>query len=371
MKRLVVPLVSALAAAVVLAAGCAQTAPAPAPTQAPAAPAKATEPTKAPAAAPTKAAEPAKAPAPAPTAAPAKVDYPAKGRPITLIVPWNAGAGSDNTARLIAAGLEKELGTTFQIVNKPGASSQVGLTDLAKARPDGYTLGLVNVPIANLTYLDPERQAAYGRKDFQPVASMVTDNQGIVVRADSPFKGVKDMVDAAKAKPEGVTVGTVGLGGNSHLDIMALEQLAGVRVAFVHFDGGAPLNTALMGGHVDVASQSPASAFGPIKAEQMRVIGLMSKQADPLFPGAKSFAEQGYPLYRSITRSFAAPAGTPKEIVDILSNAVKKVLDQNDVKARMEEMALGRHFMNSTEFAALWDQADKDYKDLIQLIKKK
>ncbi len=305
----------------------------------------------------------------APAAPAPRVDYPQKGKTITMIVPWAPGAGSDTTARLIATGLAKELGTTIQVVNKPGAGSQIGLSEAMAAKPDGYTLALVNVPIVNLTYLDSNRKAAYSRKDFQPVASVVMDVQGVVALANGPYKDLKDLVDAARANPERIKIGDAGLGTNAHLDMIALEKLAGVRFANVHFEGGQTHVSALLGGHIDAISMTPNAAIAQIKAGQVRVIGLMSKQGDPLFPGAKTFEVQGYPLYRSITRSFAAPAGAPKEIVDILSQAIKKVFEQDEVKKKMEDMALGRYYMDPAEFSAYWDQADVDYKDLVKLIR--
>ncbi|HEX2986792.1 MAG TPA: tripartite tricarboxylate transporter substrate-binding protein, partial [Chloroflexota bacterium] len=150
MKRLLVSLVAVLALASLVVTGCSQSAPAPAPTKA-AEPAKAAE--------PTKAAAPAAQPTAAAPAAASKTSWPEKGKSITCIVASDAGGSSDVGARLISAYIEKELGVSIQVVNKPGAGWQVGLTELSKAKPDGYTFGMAVMPQANTIYLDPERKA--------------------------------------------------------------------------------------------------------------------------------------------------------------------------------------------------------------------
>jgi|GEM_PF-3511648 len=199
MSRRLAFLVSITTLAILVTAGCGQSAPAPTPTKAAAAPAA----TAAPAAAtaPAKAAEPTK-PAAAPTVAAApKVDFPQKGKSITINVPWDAGGAADVGTRLITPILEKELGVPVQVVNKPGAGSQTGLADFARAAPDGYTIGNTNLPN---TFPDlhgpPTAKATYSRKSFVPISNIVWDPEAIAVKADSPIKTVKDLVDLAKTK---------------------------------------------------------------------------------------------------------------------------------------------------------------------------
>lgn len=150
MRRLLLALLVALAAASLVVAGCSQPSPAPTPTKSAAAPAKAAEPTKAPAEQP-RAAQPTAAPA-------AKSDWPQKGKNITIIVPWAAGSPNDVFARMLAPYIEKELGTSVTVEAKPGAGSQIGMTELSKAKPDGYTLGVNSLKTTIATYLDPERK---------------------------------------------------------------------------------------------------------------------------------------------------------------------------------------------------------------------
>jgi len=370
MKRLSVSLAILIAAGLLL-AGCSQAAPAPAPTQAP----KAAEPTKAaaPAAQPTAApaAQPSVVPA-APTAAPAakKVDYPAKGKTITMLVHWAAGGSSDVGARILASGLEKELGTNIEVVNKPGASGQLGYTALTQAKPDGYTIGSTNYPSAVISYLDPDRKATYSRKDFELLGLHVVDPGLIAVRKDSSFKTLKDVIDAAKASPKKVTITTTGIQSDEHFALLQLQKIAGVEFAFVHFsDGSAPAITAVLGGKVDVFCGNVGDLLAQYKSGEMRILGVMDREASPFYPDVKTFATQGYQLESSSSRGFSAPGGTPKEIVDILSGAMKKVIASDEHKQKMADMGLTLRYMDPAAYNAYWTEYEAMIKDLLPLSK--
>ena len=353
-------LVLALAAVVV---GCSQATPPPAPTSPP----KAAQPTSAPAAPAAQSTSTPAAPA-QPTATPApKVNFPEKGKTITMIVPWDAGGASDVGMRLLASEMEKVLGVPVQVVNKPGGGTQVGLTELTKAKPDGYTIGNTNLPTTQLSYIDPERKAPYGRKDFAPIANQVWDPGAIAVAKDSPFKTLKDLVDAAKANPEKIKASTTGFMVNTHMDLLLFSKAAGVKFAVVHFSGGAPATTALLGGHVDVSCQTAGNYPSQYKSGDVRLLGIMDSQRSKFFPNVPTMKEQGYDVVSGSARGLSAPASTPKEIVDILSAAVKKAMDSPDLKAKMDEMALEQRFMDSQQFGALWDDMAANMSPLLDL----
>ncbi len=363
MLRNVSCMAAVLAMALVVAA-CTQAPPAP--TQAPAAP-KAAEPTKAPSAAPT----PTKAAAPQPTAAPTKkMDWPQKGKAITMIVPFAAGGGTDVTGRSVAEVMEKELGTPVQVVNKPGASTQVGLTELASSKPDGYTAAIVSVPSSLITYLDPDRKAPYNRKSFQPIAAVAADPESIMVRADGPYKTLKDFVDAAKAKPESVKTGTQGIGAMAHMAGIAFERLAGIKLAYVHIsEGGAAVNATLVGGHIDANMLAIGSGWPVLSSNQVRAIAVADKTPSELYPAAPTFESQGYKLYAVVTLGIAVPGGTPKEIVDILSDVAKKASTSADFKKKMNGMGMALRYMDTAEFEKYWDEMEEWTRPLIALAK--
>lgn len=360
MKRLLVPSVAALLAAGVLLAGCSSAAPAPTP--APAAP-KAGEATKAPAAGATS------APAAQPTAAPAKkLDWPQKGRSVMTIIPYAAGGGTDVGTRMLLPYFEKDFGVSFEAVNKTGAGAQIGLTEIAKAKPDGYTIGAANLPASITTYLDTTRKAAYTRNSFQPIGLSVADPLAIVVKADSPFKSVKDIVDAAKANPKKVRAGTTTLTGPSNMGLQELQKMANIQFAVVGFEGDPPAITALLGGHLDVLFVYVGAANAQVKAGELRYIAVGDDQQSKYAPGVKTLAEEGYKISWATSRMLVAPAGVPKDIVDALAASMKKALESDDLKSRMDKEALAIRYMGPEDLGKYWDDQEKRAVPLMPLL---
>ncbi|MHB0871432.1 MAG: tripartite tricarboxylate transporter substrate binding protein [Chloroflexota bacterium] len=327
---------------------------------APASPSPGSQPTK-PATPTSGAASPA-----APTAVPAKkVDYPTNGKAVTIINPWAPGGSADTGSRLLAVPLEKELGVPVEVQSRPGAGSQVGTTELAMAKPDGYTLGYISIPTTVLFYLTPDRKAAFTRETFQPIAVHVVDPGVIVVRSDSPYKSLKDLVDAAKANPEKIKASDTGVLGAPHLSILQFQKLAGVKFAIVHFDGGAPAATALLGGHTDVAFGFVGDLLNYVRSGAFRVLGIMDKKESKFLPGVKLTEAEGYKLNFSVARTLAAPGKTPKDVVDILAKGVKKSMDDSDHKKKMDEMGLELRYMDPAEFSAYWAETETAMKPLV------
>lgn len=355
MKRWFPFLVAALALAAVIVAGCSQAAPATAPTKAP----------------DTKAAPAAAAPTTAPAAAPAKSAYPEKGKVITLIIPWGAGGGSDVGARLLTPLIEKNLGVTIEVVNKTGGGSQVGITDLVTSKPDGYTFGMTNLPATAAIYLDADRQASFGRKDLQPVALHVFDPISVAVRQDSPFKTMKDFMDAAKANPGGVKIGTSGILSATHIGFLSLEKSAGVKFSYVPFDSSGQQRSATLGGHVDAEGGSAGEFVPGVKSGDLRVLGVFDTQKSKFLPDVPTAQEQGYTIVAATSRGFSVPAGTSMDVVNALSEAIKTAMDDPEHKAKMDEQGLALRYMTPEEFGKYWDEVDTTLKPILEEAKKK
>lgn len=356
----------------VLSTGCGQPAPSASPTKAPA-----VAPTSAPAAVPTAApaAAPTKAPAAAPTTPPAtavpKVTYPEKGKNLTMIVPWNAGGATDVGARVIAPSMEKELGVQIQIVNKPGASSQVGITELAKAKPDGYTVGWTNLPNSMSPYLDPSRQCAYSRKDLVQVANIALDPNVFTVNSGSQYKTLKDLLDDVKARPDRVKIAIGGIGGPDHVAMLLFQEMTGLKFQLVNFaEGGATHVTALLAGDVDVSAVNLGAFAAQVKGGAVRFLAIMDDQRSP-FPALKdvpTFKELGYNISYASSRGICVPAGTPKEAVNALSSSVKKAMDDPEVKKKHDEVLLALRYMNADEYTRYWDDFEKQMKPVLDKI---
>ncbi len=360
MRRLFVPVVGAAVAASLLLAACSQAAPAPAPTQAPA-----------------KAAEPAKAAAPAaqPPAAPAAAkpaNWPQKGKTLQIIIHWAAGGANDVAARLLAPDLEKELGIPVEVVNKAGASGQVGMTALSQAKPDGYTIGSLNFPSAIVTVVDPERKASYTRQNFQPLAMHQMDPGAWAVKPNSPYKSVKDIVAAAKANPKTIKIGDSGMQSDDHFAIVDFQKQTGAQLAVVHFsEGNTPNYAAFLGGHLDIWAGNVGEIVPQHKSGEARVIGITGRERSKFLPDIPTFQEQGIDVVSYSTRGFGAPAGVPKDVVDYLSATLKKVMEQPDQLKKMDEMGLAVRYLPPDQFDKEWATAETKFKELLPLTREK
>jgi tripartite-type tricarboxylate transporter receptor subunit TctC len=305
----------------------------------------------------------------APVAAGA-AEYPAKGRIITIVVPSTAGGGTDTATRLIAPILEKDLGVSVQVVNKPGASMQIGLSEVTAAKPDGYTLVASVLPTAASIYLDPDRKATFTRKSLQPIGLMYEAPFSVFVLGSSPYKSLKDVVDAAKARPGKIKSATTGFMSTGHFANIEFQRAAGVDMATVNFQGGGPALTALLGGHVDVAFNSIGELLGNYKDGTIRILGVMDDEESGFLPGIKTLKAQGYnaqPIGSDI--GLSAPAGTAPEIIQKLTVALKKAMSDENYKKRMAEQGNTVRYLSPQEYAAHWDRVDARFKPLIDIAK--
>jgi tripartite-type tricarboxylate transporter receptor subunit TctC len=293
--------------------------------------------------------------------------FPAAGRTITTIVPVPAGGGTDQFARAMAPVLAKELGTTVQVVNKPGASMQTGTHEVATARPDGYTLLWIVLPTA-AAYLDPDRQSTYTRASLQPIGSVFEVAPAIAVLPNSPYKTLKDFVDAAKANPSKVKGGTAGLLSTSHLASVGFQRAVGIKLATVNFNGGAPMLTALLGGHIDVAFNSIGEVLPQAKAGQVRILGVMADGKH--MSGVPTFKEQGINAETlAVDVGLVGPAGMPPEVVAKLADALKKAIEDESIKKLMTEQASTLRFLGPDQYKTHWDGIEARFKPLIDLAK--
>ncbi len=306
-----------------------------------------------------------------PAAAGQKVSFPEKGRPISFIVPFAPGGATDVCARMVAPAMEKELETPVQVINRPGGGSQVGNSAVATARPDGYTLGYMAMPTILTSYLDPERKAVYTRKSFEPVARIAVVPLVFAVKGNSPYKSMKDLIDAARANPERVKFAVSGILSVNHLPVLMVEKQAGVKFAAVHFDGSAPGLTALMGGHVDAASALEPEIVGQVKAGEIRMLGITDSQRSRGFPEVKTMEEQGYKIYMFSSHAVTAPAGTPKEVVQTLAQAFKKVLSNEELKKKLEGVGLFVRYLDPVQLGKFWEESEAEIQPFMGMVKMK
>jgi tripartite-type tricarboxylate transporter receptor subunit TctC len=300
-------------------------------------------------------------------------DFPVKGKSITMILGTSAGGSTDVGARILAAALEKELaanGNRIQVENKPGAGWQIGLTALARSRADGYTIGFTILPQTITNYLDPERKAVFDRKSFQPLGMQVVDPGVIAVKASSPYKTLKDVIDAAKATPGKLKASATGILSDDHLAVLQLQKLTDTKFAIVQFDGSAKAITALLGGHTDVYFGNVGDTYPQAKAGEVRVLGVMDDEESRFLPGKTTFS-QGIKLESSSSRGLSAPTGTPKEIVDFLAGVIKKAIADPEHMKKMEEQGLTVRYMEPARMEKYWAEMEEQIKPLMGIAKEK
>jgi tripartite-type tricarboxylate transporter receptor subunit TctC len=278
-------------------------------------------------------------------------DFPA--RPVQLMVAYPAGGSTDVAARIVAAIAEKQLGQTIVVVNRGGAGGQVGWTDMSRARPDGYYMGFINLPALNTVILDPERKAAFKADAFVPLINQVLDPGIIWVKADSPYKSLKDLLEAAKRTPNKLSAATTGILGDDHLAIlMAEEAYPGAIFRIVHLEGGAAQLTAILGGHIDVAFDNVGSVYRRVRTGELRALAVMDTRRSSFLPDVPITPELGFPtVISNSTRGIAVPKGTPAPIIRKLEQVFKKAMEDPEHVKKMEEAGLALKIMVGEEYA--------------------
>ncbi len=292
-------------------------------------------------------------------------------RPITIQVGFGAGGSSDVGVRILAEALKKVVGQPALVENKAGAGGQVMLTDFKNnAKPDGYTLALINIPQLQTIVFDPTRKPAFAIKDFQPVANHVQDPGAILVGKDSPFKTLEDFLSAAKEKPGQVKTSTTGIGSDDHLAVLDLARKANLRFNIVHLQDTPAALTAALGGHTDVDFDNIGGFLPSVKSGTARILAVMMEQRYPDLPDVPTFREKGIDLVSSSTRGYVFPAGTPMEIVKYMEDSIKKAMADPEHVKRMTESGLTLKFMGVEEYGKFIDAQNERAKQLIGMYRK-
>jgi len=286
-------------------------------------------------------------------------------RPINLIVAFPAGGSTDIGARIVASIAEKAMKQPIVVVNKEGAGGQIGWTELARAKADGYTIGYVNLPATHTVVLDPARKAIYGLDSLVPVINQVLDPGIVWVRADSPFKTFKDLLDAAKEKPGTIRAATTGILSDDHLAILMTEEaFPGASFRIVHLAGGANQLKEVLAGNIDVAFDNVGSVVKQIKAGQLRGLVVLDTQRSKFLPDVPTSVELGYKtIISSSTRGIAVPKGTPADVVKALADAFKTAMADPEHVGKLEEQGLAIKIMTGEEYA-------KYYRDNYEISRK-
>lgn len=282
-------------------------------------------------------------------------------RPITLIVPWGAGGGTDATARIIGTLLEKELGQPVNVVNRTGGSGVVGHAAIASASPDGYTIGMITVEIGMMHWVGLTKLSGVS---YTPIGIVNADPSGVQVRADAPYQDVNDLVKAIKANPGKFKASGTGQGGIWQLAIAGMLRdlkLDPASVPWVPSNGAAPGLQDLIAGGVEIVPCSLPEARSLIDAGKVKSLAVMADKRSALFPNVPTLKEEtGSNWTMAAWRGIAAPKGLPKDVTDTLAAAIKKIVASKDYTDFMAKQGFGVIYESPADMAKFMAKSDAD-----------
>lgn len=298
---------------------------------------------------------------------PKEDDFPTK--PIQNIVSWAPGGSSDMSQRLIGSFIGNYLGQSMIVVNKPGGAAVPGTTEIGKAKPDGYTVGMNWY--ASYVLRPYILEVPYKTEDYEFILGFMRQRNAIAVRSDSPFKTLDDLVKYAKENPNKLKFSGSPTASWQHLAGMHFNQVAGIETQFVPYDGGRPSAVALMGGHLDYIVGQPAEYKGELDAGQIRILAAVEKERISWLPDIPTAIELGYNVAHPHMAILVAPKGIPAERVKKIHDAYKAVLEDKDFLAMAEKSGLEIEYKSGVDVKKEIDELNTIYKDLVPKVLKK
>ena len=281
-------------------------------------------------------------------------------RPIQFICPWGAGGGTDRVARMLAILLEKDLGQPVTVVNRTGGGGAVGHTAGATAAPDGHTITIVTVEIIMMHWLG---LAKVTYSDFKPVGLVNVDPPGVNVKADAPWKNVRELLDYAKANPGKLKASGTGKGGIWDLGRAGMLKAAGVStdaIPWVPSEGAAPGLQELVAGGIQVVTCSLVEARSMIEAKKVRALAIMGDKRSETFPDVPTLKESGIPYSLGTWRGVGVPKDTPDNIVKVLEKSLEKAVASAEFKKFMQDNGFGILWKPAAEYGKFMAEGDKE-----------
>ena len=289
-------------------------------------------------------------------------------RPVTLIVPWPAGGGTDGIARTVASHLQERLGQSFVISNRPGASGIIGSEAGAKAESDGYTLvlGVTNTHAINPTFF---RELRYDPvKDFEPVALLATGPHIVLVNSNLPVKNLGEFVAYAKKRQGTLNYGSYGNGSTAHLITELFKSETGLDMVHVPYKGIPPAIVDLIGEQIVLLVSTTGAAMPQIEAGRLRAIAVLDKQRMAALPDVPTMTEQGFKNADYLHwYGLLAPATTPKPLIDRISKEIKAVLEKPELKTAFETYGVNAAYMDPKEFSSFIRSEKSRWGEMVEL----
>src|SRR5271169_365889 len=292
-------------------------------------------------------------------------DFPT--RPITLIVPYTPGGGNDAMARVVADKMSIALGQQIVIENRGGAGGSIATRQVARATPDGYTLGLGGT---GTLAIDPTLYPNVGydpRKDFAPVGLIATSALIVLVNPAVPAKTLKEFIALAKAEPGKINFASAGSGSGIHLGTELLAYMAGIKMTHIPYKGSAPALTDLIGGHVALYFSSLPPAVGLVREGKVRALAVTGPTRSKVFPDMPTVAEAALPGFEAVLHyGSVAPAGTPRAVIAKLNAAMRTALALPEVQARIDTDGAEPMASTPEQYAADIDREETKWSEIVR-----
>lgn len=278
-------------------------------------------------------------------------------RPLTMVVPFPPGGVADVSARPVAGALEKILGQPVVVLNKGGAGGSIGTASVAGAKPDGYTLLMGLASISTLPEADRlfGRPAAFELKQLLPLARVTADPTLLVVTADSPYRSLKDVIDAAKRRPDTIAYSSSGNYGTYHVATEMFTAVAGIKLNHVPYNGGGPALRAILGKEVELGLLGPSVAAGNISAGKLRALASWGATRLPAFPDVPTLKELGYDVEYYIWSGVFAPTGTPAPVIAKLRDALQRAINDPAVKGALATAGSPVAYLDAPAFTTFFE----------------
>lgn len=286
--------------------------------------------------------------------------------PIQMIVPFSAGGGTDVVTRAVADAAKNHFTQPLVVVNKTGAGGAVGMGEGANAKPDGYTVTTICV---ELTTLPPQNLAPFTSDDFRPIMQINAEPAAITVAADAPWNTVEEFITYAKENEGKVQIGNSGVGAIWHLAAVAIEKAAGVKFNHIPYEGAAPAIAALLGGHIEAVTVSPAEVASQVEAGQLKILGIADNERSKVFTEVPTLKEVGYDVAIGTWRGLAVPKDTPDEVMNVLKEGFGKAVQEQSFVSFMESSGLSIAILEEAEYKEKMNSENQFFKELVTLIK--
>lgn len=298
-------------------------------------------------------------------AASAEEKFPAK--PLTCIVPWGAGGGNDLVARAMSESVKKIFGTTMVVENRPGAGAEIGFSAIQRAKPDGYTAGMVSTP--TLVFNTLERATSYNLQDFTYFIGLAEDPRTISVAAKSQWKTIKDVINYAKSNPGKFRIGHGGVGTHAQYTVLDFAAKAGIELTDVPFEGSASSIAAVLGGHVEAACPAVGEVMKNVEAGQMRILVVFGDRRAPEAPDVPIAKEIGLNAVHISVRGMAGPKGIAEDRTKWFHDSFKKAMESQEYVKRMKDLAITIRYLTGNDYRKLVQDHVEMYKPLVEKLK--